>query len=100
MKGGDEERAQNVLKLVIAACERAKRREVADEWLRPTLLGAAFDAGDAGKAEELVDDVILEGPARWKLEIILKDLEASANYVKDDALRARLLAVVAKMKVL
>ena len=100
MRSGDEERAQNVLKLVIAACERAKRRDVADEWLRPTLLGAAFDAGDADKAEELVDDVIAEGPTRWKLETILNDLEASANHVKDDAQRARLLAVVAKLKVL
>ena len=36
---GDEERAQNLLKLVILACDRAKRRGVSDEWLRPTLLG-------------------------------------------------------------
>jgi hypothetical protein len=100
MRSGDEERAQNVLKLVIAACERAKRRDVADEWLRPTLLGAAFDAGDADKAEELVDDVIVEGPTRWKLETVLRDLETSANHVKNDAQRARLLAVVAKLKVL
>jgi tetratricopeptide (TPR) repeat protein len=88
MRGGDEERAQNVLKLVIAACERAKRRDVAEEWLRPTLLGAAFDAGDADKAEELVDDVIAEGPTRWKLETTLRDLEVSANHIKDDEQRA------------
>jgi hypothetical protein len=98
MRRGDEERAQNVLKLVIAACERAKRRDVPDEWLRSTLLGAAFDAGDADKAEELVDDVIAEGPTRWKLETILRDLEASANHVKDDGQRARLLTVVARLK--
>jgi hypothetical protein len=98
MRRGDEERAQNVLKVVIAACERAKRRDVTDEWLRPTLLGAAFDAGDANKAEELVDDVIAEGSARWKLETILRDLEASAKHFKDDAQRARLLAVVSRLK--
>jgi hypothetical protein len=98
MRRGDEERAQNVLKVVIAACERAKRRDVTDEWLRPTLLGAAFDAGDADKAEELVDDVIAEGSARWKLETILRDLEASAKHFKDDAQRARLLAVVSRLK--
>jgi hypothetical protein len=28
-----------------------RNRKEADEWLRPTLLGAAFDAGDAEKAE-------------------------------------------------
>jgi tetratricopeptide (TPR) repeat protein len=95
---GDEERAQTVLRLVIAACERAKRRDVTDEWLRPTLLGAAFDAGDADKAEELVDDLIAEGPARWKLDTILRGLEASAHHIKDAAQRARLLAVVARLK--
>ena len=50
---GDDERALSVSKIVIAACERAKKLGVADEWLRPTLLGTAFDAGDADKAEEL-----------------------------------------------
>jgi hypothetical protein len=100
MRGGDEARAQNVLKLVIAACERAKRRNVADEWLRATLLGAAFDAGDADKAEELADEVIAEGPARWKLDTTLDALETSANHVKDDAARARLQAVVARLKLM
>ena len=80
---GDEERAQTVLRLVIAACERAKRRNVADEWLRATLLGAAFDAGDADKAEELADDIEAEGSARWKLESTLDDLK-SAPAVDDD----------------
>jgi hypothetical protein len=100
MRGGDEARAQNVLKLVIAACERAKRRNVADEWLRATLLGAAFDAGDADKAEELADEVIAEGPARWKLDTTLDALETSANHVKDDAARTRLQAVVARLKLM
>jgi len=95
---GDEERAQNVLRLVIAACERAKRRNVGDEWLRATLLGAAFDAGDADKAEELSDEVIADGPAAWKLNSTMRDLEASANHVKDEAARARLQAVVGRLK--
>jgi Tetratricopeptide Repeats-Sensor len=95
---GDEERAQNVLRLVIAACERAKRRDATDEWLRPTLLGAAFDLDDADKAEELVDVILAEGGAGWKLKSTLSDIEASAGHVKDEALRARLLAVVARLK--
>jgi hypothetical protein len=37
---GDEERAQSTLHLVMAACERARRRGVLDECLRQTLLGA------------------------------------------------------------
>src|SRR4051794_37924978 len=97
---GDEERAQKVLTLVIAACERAKRRGVTDEWLRPTLLGAAFDLGDADKAEELADDVETEDPASWKLEATLNDAEVSAGNVADAASRDRLLAVIARLKAL
>jgi len=95
---GDEERAQSVLSIVIAACERARRRNVADEWLRPTLLGAAFDAGDADKAEELAPQVAAEGPARWKLDAIASDLEGSIAQVKDEDGRARLASVLAVLK--
>src|SRR3954447_23729431 len=95
---GDEDRAQTVLRFVIAACERARRRNVTDEWLRPTLLGASFDAGDADKAEELVDDIVAEGSARWNLDSVLNDLETSAQHVMDDEPRQRLLAVVARLK--
>jgi hypothetical protein len=95
---GDGERAQTILNIVIAACERAKRRGASDEWLRPTLLVAAFDAGDADKAEELCVDVAQEGPARWKLDSIVDDLERSATQVEDSERRKRLNAVVAELK--
>jgi hypothetical protein len=95
---GDDDRAQNVLRLVIAACERARRRGVADEWLRPTLLGAAFDAGDADKADQLVTDVIAEGAARWKVDATLNDLEVSLAHVADAARRSRLFAVINRLK--
>ena len=95
---GDEDRARNVLRVVIAACERAKRRGVTDEWLRPTLLGAAFDAGDADKAEELVHDVVAEGRAQWKVDRILNDLKASLAHVDDALRRARLSAVIDQLK--
>jgi tetratricopeptide (TPR) repeat protein len=97
-RSADEDRAQNVLRLVIAACERAKRRAVADEWLRPTLLTAAFDAGDPDKAEELVDDVVAEGAATWKIDAILRDLETSLAHVGDAARRTRLSAVIDTLK--
>ena len=97
-KPGDEERAQMALRLVIAACERARRLNVADEWLRPTLLAAAFDLGEPDKAEELVDDVMAEGPAAWKVDSVLDDLEASVLQVSDAAKRARLSAVIDRIK--
>jgi hypothetical protein len=95
---GDEERAQSVLRIVIAQCERARKRGVADEWLRPTLLGAAFDAGDADKAEELAQEVALEGAARWKLDSLMLDLQASIAQVADAEHRDRLAAVLADLK--
>src|SRR5262249_34214723 len=49
---GDESRAQTALQVTSAACARAIARGSGDEWVRPTLLGAAFDLGDVGKAEE------------------------------------------------
>ncbi len=91
---GDDERALSASKIVIAACERARKLGVADEWLRPTLLGAAFDAGDADKAEELAEDVAAEGAARWKLDSLLGDLEASVTQVGDKDRRDRLAAIL------
>jgi hypothetical protein len=76
----------------------ARRLNVADEWLRPTLLAAAFDLGDPDKAEELADDVIAEGQAKWKVETVLDDLEASVLHVGDAAKRARLSAVIDRFK--
>ena len=95
---GDEERALVVLRLVIAACERAKRRGAIDPWLRSTLLVAAFDAGDADKAEELADEVESEGAAKWQLDSVLGVLESSLQHVADAETRARLTAVVDRLK--
>jgi hypothetical protein len=95
---GDEQRAQSVSTIVVAACERALKRNVGDEWLRPTLLGAAFDSGDCDKAEELADDVAAEGAARWKLDSTLADLEASVLQVEDKDRRERLTAILADLK--
>ena len=94
---GDELRAQNTGQLVIAACERARRQGLADPWLRPTLLGAAFDAGDIDKAGQLVKEVVAEGPVAWQLESTSSDLKVSTQCIKDDAVRARFDALLAKL---
>jgi tetratricopeptide (TPR) repeat protein len=87
---GDEERSKTVLRVVMAACERAKKRGATDPWLRPTLLAAAFDAGNPDKAEELADEVRDEGHARWKLDSVRDDLKSSLAHVKDSTTRERL----------
>ena len=95
---GDRERAVAVSHIVVAACERAKKRNEADEWLRPTLLGAAFDAGDADKAEELATEVLAEGAARWKLAATMSDLESSMILVQDQDIKNRLTTVLETLK--
>ncbi len=94
---GDEDRAQTVLRVLIAACERAKRRGATDPWLRPTLLVAAFDAGNADKAEELADEVRSEGSARWQVESVRGHLQISLQHVADAEARERLERVVASL---
>jgi hypothetical protein len=102
---GDEERAQSVLRQVIMACDRAKSRSMTDEWLLPTLLSAAFDAGDTDKAEELADrmanlagDLGVRGLASYKLDRIIKDLAVSADHVADPERSKRLGDLVAKFR--
>jgi hypothetical protein len=95
---GDRERAVAVSQIVVAACERAKKRKEADEWLRPTLLGAAFDAGDADKAEELATEVLAEGAARWKLATTMSDLESTVLLVQDPDTKNRLTTVLETLK--
>jgi len=95
---GDEDLAQATVRVAIAACERARRLQLADEWLRPTQLAAAFDLGDPDKAEEVAMQVVAEGQAKWKVGSVLRDLEASLQYVTDPAKRARLSAIIDKIK--
>jgi hypothetical protein len=82
-KPGDVDSAGNVQALLVLACERAKARNAADEWLRPTLLGAAFDVGNLEKASQLTDEVIEEGAQRWKLASTIADLRVSVSQLHD-----------------
>jgi hypothetical protein len=91
---GDELRAQSVAPIVVAACERARRRNVADEWLNATLLGAAFDAHDCDKADDLAAEVASEGAANWQIESTLGDLKLSVSQVEDKETRDRLQATL------
>ena len=91
---GDELRAQSVAPIVVAACERARKRNVADEWLNPTLLGAAFDAHDCEKAEELAAEVAGQGAATWQIKSISDDLKLSVSQTGDKDTRDRLQTIL------
>jgi tetratricopeptide (TPR) repeat protein len=87
---GDEDLARQAADIARNACERARRMDKHDEWLNATLLGAAFDSGDADQAETLLDQIIEEGPVPWKLDSTIEDLRAAL------ADQADTLAAVAK----
>ena len=95
---GDEQRAQSVAPIVVAACERARKRNLADDWLNATLLGAAFDAHDCDKAEELAAEVAAEGAARWQIDTTLDAIETSVLLTEDQERRKRLAAVLETLK--
>jgi tetratricopeptide (TPR) repeat protein len=94
---GDEDKARVSGAVTLTACERARARQSSDEWLNSTLLGAAFDAGDINKAQELANQVAIEGPAIWKLETTLDDCKTAAKLWQDPC-RSELLKIVAQLE--
>ena len=95
---GDAEKAIGVAHVVYQACLRARQRNAADEFLLPTLLGAAFDAGDVDAAQTLFDEIAATDMSRWKLETTLPDLEISLRHVVDANRQTALRAIAAKLK--
>jgi hypothetical protein len=97
---GDLNRAAAVANVVYYACERARTRNPDDEWLRPTLLGAAFDAANVTAATSLLAEIEQEGAAPWRLATLIADLELSLQYVPDAERRTALTAIVERLRAL
>lgn len=97
---GDAERAQTAAAITMVACQRARARHVSDEWLNPTLLGAAFQSGDVEKAQELADLVKLDGPAAWKLDTTLADLKTAVSLQENAGKAAQMHAIIADLEML
>jgi hypothetical protein len=66
--------------------------------VKPTLLGAAFDAGNVPRAEELYDDIVNLGPAAFMLASTIPDLELSLSLLKDAGQVAGLKPILDKLK--
>lgn len=90
----DVQRAAAIAQLTVLACERALQRRSDDRWLRPTLLGAAFDAEDLGRARALQREIDHGDHRQWQLESLLPDLRLSAGLVADEATRGELEAII------
>ena len=90
---GDQARAGIIDQFVIAACERAICLDTTDEWVWPTLLGAAFRSGDVDKADELATRIETDGLPKWNLATTLSDLRDIVEQTTDAALRGDLLDI-------
>ena len=80
----DEQKARVSAAVTTIACERARAKGGSDPWLKPTLLGAAFDAGDVARAKQLAREVRREGSAAWQLETTLADLRRAVELHSGD----------------
>ena len=95
---GDLNKAAAVANVVYYACERARMRNPDDEWLRPTLLGAAFDAANVDAATSLLAEIEQEGAASWRLDTLIADLLLSLQYAPDEGRRVALTAIVERLR--
>src|SRR5206468_670913 len=60
---GDNDRARVAAAITLVGCQRSLARNPADEWVKPTLLAAAFDSGDIDAARDLAAQVRSAGAA-------------------------------------
>ena len=97
---GDLKKAAEVANIVLYACARARSRNLSDEWLRPTLLGAAFDAADADTAKSLLKEIEHEGAEPWHLDSLIGDLQESLKYAPDESRRTALTEIVNQLRTL
>lgn len=94
----DEGRAVFAQKLTALMADSAIKRQTADEWARPTLLGAAFDGADIGAANSALEQLRGEGPAAWLFETTIDDLEKSVHQMKDSELQGEFEAVLSEIR--
>ena len=97
---GDEARALTAAYVALAACQRASARNPQDDWIRPTLLGMAFDAVDPGRAAQLQAEIRTQGATAWMLQTSVKDLERSLALIPDGAKRTALASILEQLKTL
>ena len=95
---GDHAQANVIENFVIAACERAIELKSADEWVWPTLLGAAFRSGNVDKADELADRVETNGLPDWNLHSTLDDLKEIVTQTCDDSVRTELQEIFERLR--
>jgi hypothetical protein len=96
---GDEESARTAATVTRLACERAQTQGTVDEWLKPTLLGAAFSSGDLSAATRLVTEIERSGNlAAWKLATTVDDLDHEVERIRDSDRRIAFKKLLERLK--
>ncbi|WP_198174974.1 TRAFs-binding domain-containing protein [Spirosoma arboris] len=96
----DGKQAQVAAIIALAACERKRAIDPSDEWLLPTLLGLAFDAGDINTAQNLYKEMRDTGVQPFKLETTVPDLETAISLIKDETISSQLTTILLRIKAL
>ena len=94
----DEQQAEAAAAVARLACERARQRGSADEWLKPTLLGLVFAEHNHPLSRALTREVEREGADAWKLDSTLSDLHRHVAQMKDTAMQAEFTALIARLE--
>ncbi len=79
----DKPEAVKCAHLVAAAVERARSMGRADEWLDSTEAVLAFFNQDHVRAHEVVDRILDQGRANWKLVGLSMDLESALTWIDE-----------------
>ncbi len=97
---GDERHAEEAEVATVLACRAAIANGTTDEWVRPTLLGLAFERGDVPEAIRLQTEIEADGPQLWKLSTTIDDLRESVAAQPDEETREALQAVLVGLEAL
>jgi hypothetical protein len=95
---GDEQRAVEAEVATMLACRAAIENGTTNEWVRPTLLGLAFDRGDVAEAVRLRPLIEDDGAETWKLDVMLGDLRTSTRNQTNPDTKASLQAVLDQLE--
>jgi len=96
---GDEKRAVTTANIALLTCERSRKRNLADPIAAPTLLGAAFDAGDILRAEKLLGEMQAQTAAALDmLPASIPDLRRSLSLLSDVRTSSALASVLGSLQ--
>jgi tetratricopeptide (TPR) repeat protein len=95
---GDDQLAVEAAVAAKVACRAAIENGTTNEWVRPTLLGIAFDQSDVPEAIRLRPLIENDGPERWKLARTIDDLRTSVRNQPDPEVQAALQAVLDQLE--